>query len=560
MPSNQVMKSYNALMVSGGILENVLRAVISAKDTAVRKSEVQTVDIYFRGHRHDLVWGKIMVIPAAVCDGDFKDLPKPILEGALLKSFAGEDLAEFQTFRLAESEFDVPTPEQMQVFKSKLFNKSGNGKFAPIVVFLPAWQAPSDYTIFQWVDDEETLKNALRELCFGVYYDPSLSVLYDELITVEDKMDLVHLKDGYGNSGLFQSDPAKSERPNLEKAAHAVRPKMLITAANVNDVMGELTTDGQPELEPEEEEVLGELAGRITSSKAASFMFTPGQVLREFYPELSNNLLMYPAQNNSGMPEATNGNNANGAPSGASLNPKPSMVQESVPLRREMQLRGPGAMDQFYRSVVNIPSGRLNMASLTKEASDVETEIRKLRQQISALPENSPDVKGLQERIETLKKDLKPSNGESEVQRRGLSIASTEKTAGATPEEAEALLEILQGVCGEIAATFISAFKVTTRPLALGTPGEGSVCLDSRSTGDQNVSTQFIQGLGSQVQALVRKMNDSDLQGILNDAWAQASVWCNGEKGGFTYEVLVRAEAFDDESLSLKYRFVSNQK
>jgi hypothetical protein len=497
------MKSYSMLPISGGILDNVFRAVVSAKDTAVRKSETQTVDVYFRGHRHDLVWGKIMVIPAAVCEGDFKDIPKPILEGALLRSFAGEDLAEYQTFRLSESKFDEPTKEQMKVFKEKLFTKGPNGKYAPIVLFLPAWQHPTDYTILQWVEDEQAMKQALRHLCFGAYYNPALSVLYDDLIVSEDKLDLVHLKDGFGLSQIFQSNPETSERPALEKAASQRRTKLLITAANVDEVMKDLkggdSVDSEPALEPEEEAVLSELGNRMTSNKAATFLFTPGQVLREFYPEISENLLIYPQQNNFGMPEATQDNSANAGPASGSLNPKPNVIEESVPLRRELQLRGPGAMDQFYRSVVNIPSGRLQMA-----ASD--------------------------------------------------------KKGAATPKETLTLLEILQGVCGEIAATMISAFKVTQRPLALGIPGEGSVVLDASANGDIDLSTQSSLGLGSQLKGLIRNMNDSDLQAVLNDSWAQASVWCNGEKGGFTYEVLVRAEAFDDESLELKYKYVTNMK
>ena len=75
-----------------------------------------------------------------------------------------------------------------------------------------------------------------------------------------------------------------------------------------------------------------------------------------------------------------------------------------------------------------------------------------------------------------------------------------------------------------------------------------------------NVSTQYQVGLGSQIKNLVSQLNDGELATILNDSWAQAAVWCQGEDSGFTYEVLVRAETFDDETLELKYRYITNKK
>ena len=488
MPSNQVMKSYTALAVSGGIIENVLNAVQSAKSTAVSKGETQVIDVYFRGHRHDMVWGKILVIPAAVCEGDFTAIPRPLVEGRAFKTFHGDDLADFETFRLAENEFDTPSKEQIKAFKEAMFPKSDNGRFAPVMVFLPAWSNPSDYSIVQWTNDEEVLRQQLCSLCFHVYYNPAFSNLYDELITLEDNIDLVHLHDQMGLSAAFPV--SEDAYPDLKKSASVKRPKMLITAANMNQVMEELNPN-EPVLDQGEVDVFDEVGKQVAASKKLALtMFTPGQVLQEFYPELNEGLLKYPAQNNSGMPCPHTDTSMDAGPGSASLNPKPSFVQESVPLRQEMQLRGPGAMDEFYRSVTNIPAFRLQMA------------------------------------------------------------ASKEKTAAATPEARKAVLEILQGVCGEIAATFIAAYRATSKPLAIGIPGDGAI--DLSGYGGMELATQM--------KSLIRTMNDTDLQMVLNDSWAQASVWCNGKERGFTYEVLVRAEAFDDETLELKYRFVTNLK
>jgi phage-related minor tail protein len=62
---------------------------------------------------------------------------------------------------------------------------------------------------------------------------------------------------------------------------------------------------------------------------------------------------------------------------------------------------------------------------------------------------------------------------------------------------------------------------------------------------------------GSRVKALVEKLTDSEIQEAINDGWAQAAVWCSSPGGGFVYEVFVRAETLDSESLLLKYRFVT---
>jgi hypothetical protein len=56
-------------------------------------------------------------------------------------------------------------------------------------------------------------------------------------------------------------------------------------------------------------------------------------------------------------------------------------------------------------------------------------------------------------------------------------------------------------------------------------------------------------------------MNDSDIQDAINDAWAQSAVWHSGSgSGNFTYEVFVRAESIDTDSMTLKYKFVTGTK
>jgi hypothetical protein len=646
MPNNEVYKSYNIVSICGGILENVLQAVKSAKAKAVKNSTTEVVDVYFRGHRQDMLWGKILIVPAAVCDGDYKDIPTPITEGAVLKYFAddAEDLAKFESFRLVESEFEVPTPEDIQRLKDVIFKS--NGRYSPIVVFCPAWGHTRDFTIIRWVEDEDRLKELLRHLCFGAYYNPSFGVLYKELATTDERLDLVHLGD---NGGLKQFTQAEEDHQvdagingvawvAKPKSASKRRPTMLITAADMKIVAEELKTPGEA-ITPEEDAVfeqVGENAVKASSlkkadhdeydeeadcpscggpgvplgglgnrkhyrcrdcgadfsheakPKQAAFMYTPGQVLKEFYPEIDQNILSHPAQNNSGMPEPTEDNSMDQAPAAGSLNPKPSFLQESVPLRGEMGLRGPGTMDQFYRSVVNIPGSALNRAA-SKLASEYvsfdEVAARHPGMSLGVFQGDGSTYDFVEVRDPETHKVVKNYSVQHDKDNIGKaqktaanwdedefgekmpdpdlphlptppSTLTPDKKAALDAQEKESLLAILQGICGEIAATFVSAFKVTNRPLVTGVPGEGVVVLHGPGETSMPLSTQYDQGLGARVKTLVRSMNDSDIQEILNESWSQASVWSKG----FCYEVLVRAEAFDDETLEVHYKFITQMR
>lgn len=507
MPSNFVYNTYGTLALSGGILDNVLKAVKDAKEAATSKKETQTVDVFYRGFRSDIQWGKILVIPPQVCDGDFKDIPSPLLKGAGVRLYAGEALADFETFRLAESEYDEVTPELVADFKKQIF-QGENNRFSPVLLFVPAWTSPRDWAVMRWENDESKLKAAIAHLCFSCYYNPNFSKLFSELVTTEGKLDMAHLQDNHGMADIFKSE--EQDLPNLEKRASVVRMKFAAGNHNIDRIKEELHTEELPEEETHffkelENSIEDKISSPKEAAKTARAFMVPGQVLREFYPEIEQGILQYPAQNNSGMPEAKL--DTSGGPAAESFSPgKPTVTNETVPLRREMQLRGPGFMEDFYRSVVNISPGSLMMAS-GKEAAVGE--------------------------VFNVKFDAK------------LEMRS-----------------ILQGVCGEIVGTMISAYKLTSRPVALNVPGEGSVGLGFSNPGSIPVplSTHQDMFLEDRIKAICAKLNDGDLQEILNDSWAQGAVWCSSPTGGFTYEILVRAEAFDDETLTLRYKYVAKTK
>jgi hypothetical protein len=174
-------------------------------------------------------------------------------------------------------------------------------------------------------------------------------------------------------------------------------------------------------------------------------------------------------------------------------------VLEGAPLRKENDIRGPMFTDEFYANYPGIP-GKYMVSSLKKNA--------------------------------------------------------------ATTEKKEVLADFLKKVVGEIAVTFASAFKLTSRPVELDkVPGTGNVNLVLAENSSVNNWPSYANDVGGRIESLLEEMNDSDIQDAINDAWAQAAVWHSGSgSGNFTYEVFVRAESIDTDAMILKYKFVTGTK
>lgn len=179
-----------------------------------------------------------------------------------------------------------------------------------------------------------------------------------------------------------------------------------------------------------------------------------------------------------------------------------SQVLEGTPLRKENDIRNPGAfMDEFYGATSGISGAALNGMFASKKAADDE---------------------------------------------------------GGEIDDKAQFSSFLKRVMGEIVATFLAAFKVTNRVPLNKVPGIGELSLMTFET-PMNLGNSVID-LGSRVKHLVDKLNDSDLKEAINDAWSQGAIWCNAPIGGFAYEVFVRAETIDTDTLIMKYRFVCGTK
>lgn len=136
-------------------------------------------------------------------------------------------------------------------------------------------------------------------------------------------------------------------------------------------------------------------------------------------------------------------------------------------------------------------------------------------------------------------------------------LKNLKKTAGA--DEAKQFAIFLKKVCGEVAATFVAMFKVTSRPMLDQVPGKGEIQL-AQVEQPQGLSSFNIYNQSSRVKYLMDKLTDSEIKDAINGSSAQAAVWHDGEEGGYVYEVFVRIDDIDTESLIATYSFIIGTK
>jgi hypothetical protein len=310
----------------------------------------------------------------------------------------------------------------------------------------------------------------------------------------------------------------KLTTPNM---GQNIKPSMPIIPQNIG------VKKNEEECFPVIEEAVGanqeHAVGEDQTSKEAGFnFFFPGQVLKEFYPELQHNVVDYPNDSNAPMqePSISGGeleteeveipginipdealnqitafvSTSPAAGMGIGREGKPQVL-DGAPLRKENDIRGPMFTDEFYQNTTSVPGKYLINSSRAKRA-------------------------GLDDK--TL------------------------------------LSDFLKAVVGEIAVTFVSAFKVTNQGVALDkVPGVGEVQLQymENPSGLSSFSTMN----SSRIKTLIERMNDDEIRDCVNDAVAQAAVWSKGN-GGYTYEVYVRAESIDTDTMVMKYKFVTGTK
>ena len=281
------------------------------------------------------------------------------------------------------------------------------------------------------------------------------------------------------------------------------------------------------------------MAKTVESEKEAGFnFFFPGQVLKEFYPEVQHEIVDYP--------------NATNTPMGLEA---PEMIGDGG---HELE----GVLDEALGN-----TGIVEMIQLPADIGEIEPLAMAAADYSSTSPAGGMGI-GRDGKPEVLEgAPLRKENdvrgymftdefyGQYEgVPGAAMNVAS--KTAAEGSEQKQFSL-FLKKVCGEIAATMVAAFKVTSRPLLDKVPGVGELQLDVMEQGQGATMPAGQTTQGGRVKYLMSKLNDGDIKQAINDAWAQAAVWNDNSEGGFVYEVFVRPETIDTDSLVMKYKFIA---
>lgn len=271
--------------------------------------------------------------------------------------------------------------------------------------------------------------------------------------------------------------------------------------------------------------------------KEAGFnLFFPGQVLQEFYPEIQHEIVDYPNASNSPMGLET-----------------PEIVGDGG---HELEGVLDEALDTSVVEMIQLPADVGEVESFRLAAADYS----------STSPAGGMGI-GRDGKPQVLEgAPLHKENGirgnqfmqEFHDQHEGVPGAALQVASkvAADGEEQQQFTHFLQLVCGEIASTLIAAFKVTQRPLLNKVPGVGEIQLDQMEQGSTTQPTGSTTQ-GGRVKYVLNKLNDSDVKAAINGAWAQAAVWNNSTEGGFVYEVFVRPETIDTDSMKLTYKFVA---
>jgi hypothetical protein len=269
-----------------------------------------------------------------------------------------------------------------------------------------------------------------------------------------------------------------------------------------------------------------------SNQKIAFNLFFPGQALREFRPELHHEIVDYP--------------NATNSPAGQ-LTP---------------EITGDGGHDNDLESALNLALNPTAIEMVFPQGIQEPLEVTAYVS-TSPIPAMGLGIDGKSQVLEgtPLRKDdgirgpafLDEYHSQYEgVPGSAFKVLGTKIAAG---QEAAQFDEFLKKVCGEIAATLAAAFKVTSRPIMDQVPGEGEVQLTMVEQTPQSSFTTSTPG--SRVTYLLRKLTDSQIRDAVEGAEAQAGVWCKNPKGGFVYEVYVRAVSLDTDNTTMKYQFVT---
>ena len=251
------LKSFSAFTCNDGLLERVVEAIKAGEKTARTSGDIQTFEAFAKGFRQNIILGRVMVIPAKVADSR-ETFPIALLYGTLLRQFSGEEMADLINFRIGDTEFDEYSKADLAELKDRIF-KTPEGKYESLVLFAPAWWNRREYISFKFTKDNEQLRNMVRHLIFGAYFDPRLSSAFNALMTdmATDKLDVTNITPKLPFPGVA-INPLQ-DYPDMQKMGSR-RKKIFLTYKTADAISQEV-------LDPAELDVFEEL-GKIVERAA----------------------------------------------------------------------------------------------------------------------------------------------------------------------------------------------------------------------------------------------------------------------------------------------------
>jgi hypothetical protein len=253
-------KSFQIFTVSEELLAKVTEAVQAGEKAARSSGDIQSFEVFCHGFRANISLGRIMVIPAAVCN-DRQNFPTALLHGALVRIFGtgGEEISDLIEKKIGESEFDEYSQADFDSLKNALFVDPKTGKEACLIVFAPNWMNSREYICFHFTKDAAELSNNLRHQVFSAYYNPAVSSAFNALMTNVDttKVDVTDITPKL--SYPFITENPLKEYPRLDKQATYRKETILLNRKTADDVTKQT-------LEPQELDVFEALDTALSTS------------------------------------------------------------------------------------------------------------------------------------------------------------------------------------------------------------------------------------------------------------------------------------------------------
>lgn len=253
-------KSFQIFTVSEELLAKVVEAVQAGEKEARSSGNIQSFEVFCHGFRANIALGRIMVIPAKVCN-DRQNFPTALLHGALVRVFGtgGEEIADLIEKKIGDSEFDEYSQADFDTIKEELFTDVKTGEETSLIVFAPNWMNSREYICFHFSDNEEQLKNDLRHQVFSAYYNPSVSSAFNALMTNVDttKVDVTDITPKL--SYPFLTENPLKQFPQLEKSAGHKKATILLNRKTADEITKQT-------LDPQELDVFDSLNQALENS------------------------------------------------------------------------------------------------------------------------------------------------------------------------------------------------------------------------------------------------------------------------------------------------------